>query len=37
MGIFYATHHFKSPIFQKQDIFVAKQHLFLKTPFQGFK
>jgi hypothetical protein len=37
MGIYIAMHHSKIPIFQKQDIFVAKQHIFSKTPFQGFK
>jgi len=30
-------HHFKIPIYQKQDIFVAKQHIFHKTPFQALK
>lgn len=30
-------HHFKIPIYQKQDIFVAKQHIFRKTPFKAFK
>jgi hypothetical protein len=30
-------HHFKIPIYQKQDIFVAKQHIFTKTPFQALK
>ena len=30
-------HHFKIPIYQKQDIFVAKQHIYNKTPFQALK
>jgi len=30
-------HHFKIPIYQKQDIFVAKQHIFNKTPFKALK
>lgn len=30
-------HHFKIPIYQKQDIFVAKQHIFRKTSFKGLK
>ena len=30
-------HHFKIPIYQKQDIFVAKQHISNKTPFQTLK
>jgi len=30
-------HHFKIPIYQKQDIFVAKQHIFTKTPFQALR
>ena len=30
-------HHFKSPFLQMQDIFVAKQHIFSKPSFQGFK
>jgi len=37
MVFFIAMHHFKSHIFQKQDIFVAKQHIFYQTAFQGFK
>ena len=35
--VFIAMHHFKIAIFQMQDIFVAKQHLFLKPSFLGFK
>jgi hypothetical protein len=36
-GLFIAMHHSKSTIFQMQDIFVAKQHIFSKPLFQAFK
>jgi hypothetical protein len=37
MGFFIAMHHFKIPIFQKQDFFVAKQHIFDIRQFKAFK
>jgi len=37
VGVYIAMHHSKIAIFQKQDIFVAKQHTFSKTPFQAFQ
>jgi hypothetical protein len=30
-------HHYKIGILELQDIFVAKQHIFYQTAFQGFK
>jgi len=37
VGVYIAMHHFRILIFEKQYIFVAKQHIFSKPLFQAFK